>query len=40
MYNVTVGSKLPLFHKNVYVEYTMRNTFNYNQFLIGYKLPF
>ena len=39
-YNFILGAKLPFLHKNVYVDYTMRNTFKYNQIAIGYYLPF
>jgi hypothetical protein len=40
IYAVKIGSKLPTLNKNMYVEYTMRNNFDYNLFSIGYKLPF
>ncbi|MBO0592468.1 hypothetical protein I2486_13760 [Cellulophaga sp. E16_2] len=39
-YNVIIGSSLPFLHKNVYIDYIMRNSFDYNQIAIGYKLPF
>ena len=39
-YNVIVGTQLPFINKNLSVDYTMRNTFDYNQLAIIYKLPF
>jgi hypothetical protein len=39
-YNVIIGAQLPFIHKNVYVDYTMRNTFDYNQLALGYRLSF
>ncbi len=39
-YNVIVGSKLPFINDKVYVDFTMRNSFRYNQLAVGYKLPF
>lgn len=39
-YNVIVGTKLPILNKNLYVDYTMRNTFKYNQIAIGYNFKF
>ena len=39
-YNVIVGTKLPIINKNLYVDYTMRNTFKYNQIAIGYNFKF
>lgn len=39
-YNVIIGTKLPILHKNLYVDYTMRNTFEYNQIAVGYTLKF
>ncbi|MGB5436968.1 MAG: hypothetical protein WBM98_13830, partial [Maribacter sp.] len=39
-YNIIIGSELPFLHKNVYVDYTMRNSFDYNQIAVGYKFSF
>ncbi|MCL7763661.1 hypothetical protein MPF19_09570 [Polaribacter sp. Z014] len=39
-YNVVLGAKLPFIHKNLYFDYTIRNSFEYNQFAIGYTLKF
>ena len=39
-YNVIVGAYLPFISENMYVDYTMKNGFDLNQFSIGYKLPF
>ena len=40
LYNIIIGAELPFLHKNVYVDYTMRNSFDYNQIAVGYKLSF
>lgn len=37
-YNVIIGTKLPVLHENLYVDYTMRNSFDYNQIAVGYKI--
>ncbi len=39
-YNVIMGVQLPFISKNLSVDYTMRNSFDYNQLAIIYKLPF
>ncbi len=39
-YNVILGTQLPFISKNLSVDYTMRNSFNYNQLAIIYKFPF
>ena len=39
-YNVILGAQLPFISKNLSVDYTMRNTFDYNQLAIIFKLPF
>lgn len=39
-YNVIVGAQLPFISKNLSVDYTMRNSFDYNQLAIIFKLPF
>lgn len=39
-YNVIIGTKLPILDKNLYVDYTMRNSFEYNQIAVGYTLKF
>ncbi|TXD65094.1 hypothetical protein [Polaribacter glomeratus] len=39
-YNMIIGTKLPVLHKNLYIDYTMRNSFKYNQIAIGYNLKF
>ncbi len=39
-YNVVFGTSLPLLNNKLFVDYTMRNSFNYNQIAIGYKLTF
>lgn len=38
-YNVIVGAQLPFISKNLSVDYTMRNSFDYNQLAIIFKLP-
>jgi hypothetical protein len=39
-YNIIIGTKLPVLHKNLYVDYTMRNSFDYNQLAVGYNFKF
>lgn len=39
-YNLLVGTQLPFVNKNLYVDYTMRNTFDYNQLALTYRLKF
>tara|TARA_R110001583_G_scaffold43034_1_gene136806 strand:- start:14123 stop:16501 length:2379 start_codon:yes stop_codon:yes gene_type:complete len=39
-YNAILGANLPIINENIFVDYIMRNTFDYNQISIGYKLPF
>ena len=39
-YNVILGTQLPFITKNLSVDYTMRNSFDYNQLAIIYRLPF
>lgn len=39
-YNVILGAKLPMLDENLYIDYTMRNSFDYNQIAVGYKLKF
>ena len=39
-YNVVIGTKLPVLHENLYVDYTMRNSFDFNQIAVGYSLKF
>ena len=39
-YNIVLGSKLPVLHKNLYVDYTMRNSFDYNQIAVGFNFQF
>jgi hypothetical protein len=39
IYNAILGANLPVISDNLYIDYTMRNTFDYNQISIGYKLP-
>ncbi|PIE49626.1 MAG: hypothetical protein CSA39_01650 [Flavobacteriales bacterium] len=39
-YNIIIGARLPILHKNLYIDYTMRNTFKYNQLAIGYCVKF
>jgi hypothetical protein len=39
-YNVIIGTKLPILDKNLHVDYTMRNSFEYNQIAVGYTLKF
>ncbi len=39
-YNVILGTKLPFINENLSVDYTMRNTFDYNQLAVTYRLPF
>jgi hypothetical protein len=40
LYSIIMGSYLPFVSKNVYVDYTMNNSFDLNQISVGYKLPF
>ncbi len=39
-YNVIIGAQLPFINKNLSFDYTMRNSFDYNQIAVSYKLPF
>ena len=39
-YNILVGAQLPILNENLYFDYTMRNSFKYNQFAIGYKFGY
>lgn len=39
-YNVLIGAQLPILNENLYFDYTMRNSFKYNQFAIGYKFGY
>ncbi|WP_372775293.1 hypothetical protein [Mangrovibacterium sp.] len=39
-YNVIIGAQLPVLYPNLYVDYTMRNSFEYNQIAVGYKFSF
>lgn len=39
-YNLIVGATLPFLTENLSIDYTMRNTFDYNQIALIYKLPF
>jgi hypothetical protein len=39
-YNVIIGVKLPFISENLSVDYTMRNSFDYNQLAVLYRLPF
>ena len=39
-YNMIIGTKLPVLNKNLYVDYTIRNSFEYNQLSVGYILKF
>lgn len=39
-YNVILGTQLPFISKNLSIDYTMRNSFEYNQLAITYLLPF
>lgn len=39
-YNIILGARLPFILKNLSVDYTMRNTFEYNQLALGYSFPF
>ncbi len=39
-YNVILGANLPFISENLSVDYTMRNSFDYNQISILYRLPF
>lgn len=39
-YNILVGAQLPILNDNLYFDYTMRNSFKYNQFAIGYKFGY
>lgn len=39
-YNVILGTQLPFILENLSVDYTMRNSFKYNQLAVTYKLPF
>ncbi len=39
-YNIIIGAELPFLLENLYVDFTTRNLFDYNQLAIGYKLNF
>lgn len=39
-YNVVLGTTLPILNENLYIDYTMRNTFDDNQIAIGYRFKF
>jgi hypothetical protein len=39
-YNILIGAMLPVLYPNVYVDYTIRNGFKYNQIAVGYKFSF
>ena len=39
-YNVILGTQLPFISENLSVDYTMRNSFDYNQLAVTYRLPF
>jgi hypothetical protein len=39
-YNLIVGATLPFLTENLSIDYTMRNSFDYNQIALIYKLPF
>jgi len=39
-YNLMVGSYLKVMNGDLYVDFTTRNLFSYNQLIIGYRLPF
>lgn len=39
-YNIIIGLGLPVIHKNVFIDYTMKNNFDYNEFVVGYKISF
>lgn len=39
-YNLLIGAQLPILNPNFYFDYTMRNSFKYNQFAIGYKFGY
>jgi len=39
-YNAFLGSHLPFISENLFLDYTMRNSFELNQFSIGYKFLF
>ena len=39
-YNAVLGAYLPFISENLFIDYTMRNTFDLNQISVGYKLPF
>ncbi len=39
-YNLLIGAQLPILNPNFYFDYTMRNSFKYNQFAIGFKFGY
>jgi len=39
-YNIILGSMLPVLNESLYVDYTMRNSFKYNQIAVGYNFKF
>ena len=39
-YNVIIGAQLSFIHENLSIDYTMRNSFDYNQLAVTYSLPF
>jgi len=39
-YNLLIGSYLKVMNGDLYVDFTTRNLFSYNQLIVGYRLPF
>ena len=39
-WNFIVGTSLNVFAGDLYVDYTARNSFKYNQLIVGYRFPF
>jgi hypothetical protein len=39
-YNFIVGSSLNVWSGDLYVDFTARNAFRYNQLIVGYRFPF
>lgn len=40
LYNVLIGTSLPVLNNNLFIDYTMRNTFSHNQLSLGYRVKF
>lgn len=39
-YNLVIGTSIPVLNNHLFFDYTMRNSFDYNQISLGYRLKF